>query len=407
VILIQENHSTPIVSMCAYFKGGIRHENQSQNGITNFTQKVLLKGTEQFNAEEFAFRTEAIGSSMVTFTDKDAFGAHTSVLSKHLEQAFELFLDAIFHPTFPTEEAEKERQMILAEIEEGRDEIYSLCLELCDKTLFKDHPYRLPIKGEPETLSALGRDDLVGWHQKWYHPNNLIFSIVGDVQAERIAEKAFNYFEKIPKGKLPKFVAPTENIHGKREGAIELEKRQLAIALGFLAPPAADDSRFTFEVLNGVLSGMGSRLFIELRDKKGLAYSVGSRYEPVLDYGIMKTFMGTAANQEKAAKEGLIEELMKLRDFDVQEEELLRTKRFLVGLYEIGRQKNYTQAMRYARYEMLGLGWRVANLYPKKIESVEVGQIRELAVRYLDPENFSCAVVRPVKSSLEVSPSKT
>jgi len=397
-ILVEENHATPIVSFCAYFKGGLRYENEAQNGITNFTQKVLMKGTERFSGEEYAFHSEAIGSVTFPFTERDAFGVYSSVLSKHQDEGLDLFFDAIFHPTFPTEEVEKERHVILAEIEESRDEIYSHCLELCDRNLFKNHPYRFPVKGHTESVKSLQRDDLVDWHEKWYQPSNLIFSAVGDFSAEKMIEKAIHYLEKYPKINLRKHESPLEEGKGKREASVEREKRQLAIALGFLAPPATDDNRFAFEVLNGLLSGMGARLFIELRDKKGLAYSVGSRYDPVLDYGIMKTYMGTAAEQEHAAKQGLLEELLRLRDSEPGAEELERTKRHLIGLYEIGRQKNYTQAMRYARYEMLGLGWRVANLYPKKIESVEAATIQKLAKQYIDPNNFSCAVVRPAKN---------
>lgn len=396
-LLVEENHSLPIVSFCAYFQGGTRLEEESNNGITYFMQKVLPKGSEKFTAQELAFKTEAIGSNLVFFTEKDHFGCHTSVLSKHFDEALELFFEAIFHPTFLLEEVEKEREVILAEIKESRDEIYSHCLELCDRSLFTQHPYRLATRGELESVKSLHRNDLANWHQQWMVPNNLVFAVVGDISAERMMEKAAVFLERLPKVKFKPVLTPSENGHGEREVSVELEKRQLAISLGFVAPPAVSDDRFPFEVLNGLLSGMGSRLFIELRDKKGLAYSVGSRYDALLDFGILKTYMGTAAEQEQAAKEGLLEELMRLRTETPGEEELQRTKRHLIGLYEISRQKSYVGAMRYARYEMLGLGWRVANLYPKKIEAVQSSAVREVAERYLNRENFSCAVVRPAK----------
>ncbi len=394
-LLIEENHSTPIVSFCAYFKGGVRHETEAQNGITYLTQAVLLKGTEKFSAEELAFKTEAIGSVIIPFTDKDAFGVYTSVLAKHLDKALELFLDPIFHPIFPPSEVEKEKQVVLAEIQESRGEIYSHCLELCDKTLFAHHPYRFPIKGNPEVIQNFKQEDLVKWHQTWYHPNNLIFSIVGDFSIKEVEEKVSSLLENLPKKKLPKLIIPSENGERKKEIVEEREKRQLAISIGFLAPQAADEDRFPFEVLNGVLSGMGARLFIELRDKKGLAYSVGSRYDAVLDYGILKTYMGTSPEKESQAKEGLLEELWRLKQAPPSEEELQRAKRYLIGLYEIARQKKSTQALRFARYEMLGSGWRTANQYPKKIEAVQADQVQKMAEQYLNPDRFSCAVIRP------------
>jgi zinc protease len=396
VILIEENHATPLVSFCAYFQGGSRLETKEKKGLAHLTQRLLLKGTKKFSAEELAFRAEAIGCAIHPFTEKDAFGGYVSVLSKHLDEALELFFEVFFHPTFPEEEVEKEKALTLAQIEESRDDIYSRVLQLCDEALFGHHPYGFPILGTLETVPLLTRQDLVEWHEKWYHPNNLIFCVVGDVEADRVAEKAAAYLEPLAAIKFPKFVLPSKNGDGRRELVEEREKRQLAIALGFFAPPATDESRFTCEVLNGLLSGMGSRLFIELRDKKGLAYSVASRYESLLDYGVLKAYMGTSAQMEKAAKEGLLEELFRLRDTVADNEELERTKRYLIGLYEIGKQKNSTQALRFARYEMLGLGWRMAGQYPKKIEAVEAKAVRDLANRYLHPEKFSCAIVRPL-----------
>lgn len=396
VVLVEENHSTPIVALCAYFSGGIRNENKSKNGITNFMQKAALKGTEKYSAEAFAFKSEAIGISFNSFVEKDSFGFYGSVLSKHFDEALDLFFELLFHPLFKPEEVEKERQVILSEIEESRDEIYSYSLELCQQALFAKHPYQFTVKGEPPVVSGISPADLAAWHQAWCQPNNLIFSVVGDISAERVTEKAVAYLEKLAARALTKVTVPREDHFEKREIVRESVKRQAAVAVGFLAPTAESDDRFPFEVLNGLLSGMGARLFIELRDKKGLGYSVGARYDAVLDYGIFKTFIGTSAGQEKAAKEGLIEEVFRLRDEAPSVEELERTKAHLIGLYEIGRQKNFTRALRYARYEMLGLGWRVANTYPKKIEAVQAEMIPELARKYLLP-NYSTAIVRPQK----------
>lgn len=396
-LLVEENHATPIVSICAYFLGGVRAENRAHNGISYFTQKVLLKGTEHLTADELAFQTEEIGSSFGLLNEKDAFGVHASVLSKHFDKTFDLFLETLFHPSFPAEEVEKEREVIIAEIEERKDEIYSHCLQLCDKALFSHHPYQFPTKGEIESINSLQRDDLAKWHQQWYQTANMVFSIVGDISAERVSEKIVTNLEKLPKGKAPKIVLPSENGSPKREIIVESDKRQLAMAIGFVAPSATEDDRFAFEVLGGLLSGMGSRLFIELRDKKGLCYSVGSRYDVQLDHGIFKTYMGTAVEQEVAARDGLLEELFRLRDTLADAEELQRTKRHLIGLYEIRRQKNSSQAMRYARYESLGLGWRIANQYPKKIEGVAAETVGQLARKYLEPNKYALSVVRPKK----------
>lgn len=394
-LLIEENHATPIVAWSAYFQGSVRAESEKESGLTYFTQRMLLKGTKKFTAEELAFRTEAIGCELSLFTERDAFGLYTAILSKHIEEGLSLFMEALFHPTFPPEEVEKERQLILAEIQHSHDELYAYCLELCDKGLFTAHPYRFPRKGLPESVLSITRDDLARWHQTWYSPDNLVFSVVGDVSTEHIADSIIRALEARPHKAVPVIQPPPQNGRAIREIAVEREKRQLTMAIGFLAPDAQSDDRFPFEVLNGLLSGMGSRLFMELRDKRGLAYSIGSSYDATLDHGILKTYMGTAAEKEKAAREGLLEELWRLRGTLPDADELERTKRNLIGLYEIARQKNSTTARRYARYESLGLGWRTANQYPKKIEEVQASEVARLATRYLIPEQYAYAVVRP------------
>lgn len=403
-VLIKEYRSIPVVSLVSYFHGGVAFETKENNGISNLAQKLLLKGTRKRSAMEFAIETEGIGSLLIPFTSKDAFGCYMTLLSKDLEKGLDLFLDAVYNPAFYNNEVEKERQNIYAEIKESRDEILSYTLELCDKAVFDKHPYSFSIKGGESSLAAVNRSHLKKWHEKFYQPDNMIFSLVGDVEpyaAKTLLEKYLTQVKSANRNhrvSAPAMVDVSKKDIIPKKIAEEREKRQLSLAIGFLAPGIGDPDHVVFDVLNSILSGMGSRLFIELRDKKGLAYVVSSRYDATLKVGVFKTYIATSQEQEDVSREGLLEELFKLKKVLVSDNELKRAKSYMLGLYEISFQKTVNQALRYARFERMGLGASHVDLYAKKVEKVTKEDVRHIAKKYLQPERAGFATVRPKNS---------
>lgn len=395
-ILIKEHHATPIVSVACYFHGGVLFENAKLNGISYFMQKLLLKGTKRRLAEEFAFETEAMGSIIAPFTSKDAFGCHMTMLAKDLDKGCDLLFDALFNPLADPKEVDKERQNIYSEIEEARDDILSYTLELCDKAVFSKHSYGLPIRGAEKSLAAIYRKELCEWHALMYRPDNLVVSVVGDVNISHVIPILERYLSSLSV-KKDKFSLPDAFLNRFSPNDIleEREKRQLSLAIGFPAPGIEDKDYIPFDVLNSLLSGMGSRLFIELRDKKGLCYVVSSRYEATKKYGIFKTYIATSPDKEKVSKEGLLEELSKLKYFYVSEKELERAKRYMLGLYDISFQKTVSQALRYARFERVGLGAEMVKKYLSLVEKVTRQDVRRVALQYLKPECAGVVIIRP------------
>lgn len=396
-VLLKENHATPVVSVCAYFRGGCRDEDETINGISYLVQKLILKGTSKYSAIEIAFKSEAIGSILVPFIGKDSFGWSISLLAKHIEEGLDILADCLFNPLFLELEIEKEKKIVLAEIKESKDDLLHYTLEFCNRALFSQHPYRLPIKGNEEAIKALSRDNLIDWHQRYYRPGNMVLAIIGDIQPEKILSCIEKIFSSLQNIQFTDTRPRIEEKFQKRELIEERDKKQLSLAIGFVAPAFECKDRFSFEVLNGILSGMGSRLFIELRDKRGLAYIVYSQYESLYEYGIYKVYIGTDPRQETMAKDGLLQELSRLREEEVSEDEIKRAKRYLVGLQEISMQKTSVQASRYARFEALGVGYQAVDKYSSMIEEVKAEEIIALARKYLVIENYSLAAIRPRK----------
>jgi zinc protease len=394
--IIKENHSTPIISLYAEFLGGVRMERAHLSGITNLMQRLLLKGTQNRSAEEIANQLEFLGTTIFPFTGKDIFGMSMSILSRHFSKGLEIFTDCMLNPIFDENEVEKEKCNILLEIEKKKDDNLGYCFEMCEGLLFRRHPYRLPLLGLENTVQRLTRQDLVAWHRRYYNPERMVVSMVGDIKARdayRLLQNAFGGFRT---KRAPLFLPHREPpLVSPRSRLKKREKRQVVISLGFFAPPLLSDEMYVFDVLNHVLAGMGSRLFIELRDKKGLAYVVSSSYDPRLDSGVFRAYIGTSLEQKDGAVEALLEELRKIRDRRVPDEELSRTKRYMLGLNEISLQRNSSQASRYAYYELTGLGYEALHRYAQRIKKVTAKQLQEVARRYIDVDNYALALVIP------------
>lgn len=396
-IITKENHSTPTVSFCAYSPGGVRMETEKNHGISHLMQRLLLKGTLSRKADDIAKELEFLGSRMTPFVGKCYVGCSMTVLSKHFDRGLSIFADCLLNPAFVEEEMEKERRSILVEIEERKDDIISYCLEMADSLLFRAHPYRLSLQGEARSLQRINRDDLQCWHQNFYVPERMVLALVGDIKSDEATRKlmaAFNEFQGEGHRLLK---SPTKKIT-LREPRVRVEKRkrrQVAVTVGFLAPGMAEQESFAFDVINYILSGMGSRLFVNLRDRLGLAYLVNSSYEPMPEVGAFKIYMGTSMERLQDARKALLREIKALRDISVGEEELERTKRYILGMHEISLQKNISQASRYAYYEMMGLGFSWVDLYPERIRMTTSRQVRNAAREYLNPRENVWALIIP------------
>lgn len=395
-IVVAENHSSPITSVAVYCLGGARNERASRQGITHFAQRMLLKGTSQRNAEQLADELEFLGARFAPFTSKDMVGASLSILSRNFGQGLERMAECLLDPIFHPDEVEKERRLVLAEIRRRHDDSFAYAMELSERALFGRHPYAFSVGGTEATVNRLGAEELARWHSRLYSPERMVVAVVGDLRAtemrDRIAE-AFAALDR-PRQALPE---PTVEAppSAPRLRSRRREKKHVALALSFMAPAFPSEDFFAFDVLNQVLSGMGGRLFVELRDRRGLGYTVGSTVEPRKDIGHFCTYIGTSREQRKEALAGILDELRRVREELVPQDEVSRTRKYLLGLFEIALQRKSVQAGRLAFYELLGGGFGVLGRYPQLIRSVTPEAMLEAARRHLDPEAYTCGQVVP------------
>jgi len=395
-LIVKEDHSSPTVAVYSTFRGGLRFEDEKTNGLGNFVASMLTKGTETRNAVELAKEIEGMAGGVGGFSGKNSIGVSGKFLSRYFNDGIDIIADCLLHPTFPQDELEKTRKEILADIKRQEDYLPGYTFKLFYKTLYDKHPYRMPVIGTEKTVSGFKRKDLLNHYQRLMVPQNMVISIVGDINKDEVAKKIEELFGSFNRKAKPLADLPIDGRqnHIKKTGEAK-EKQQTHIALGFLGATITSEARFPLAVLTEILSSQGGRLFVELRDKESLAYALSAFSREGVEPGVLAVYMGTAPEKKDKAIEGILRELKKGITEKVTDEELKRAKSALIGGYEMGLQENMAQATDMATNELYGLGFDEYKRYPGKIEAVTADDILKTAQRYIKLNAYTLSVVGP------------
>jgi zinc protease len=395
-LIVKENRSIPIVSIQVSFLGGVRFEEESQNGINHFIAVMVTKGTQNQSSLEIAKKVEKMAGSLSGFSGYNSFGVTFTFLSQHFEEAFPLLTEIIKQPSFDIVEMEKRRRLILASIGQQEDDMGRLVFKLFRKTLYEKHPYRMDTLGTLDSIQSLSQKDLKEYYQRIVTPENMVLTVVGDVDEKQVllaAQKWFGDLERRPflSPSIPQETPPQQ----MRRAEIYKTKEQAHFVLGFLGINFQHRDRYAMEVLDAALSSQGGRLFYELRDRESLAYALGFMAHPNLDSGYIGVYMGTHPDKLKAAIQGVLKELKRVREEGLTEEEVERAKRYLIGNFEIGLQTNSAQANHICLDELYGLGFDHYQKYPLEIQKVTREDVHRVAKQYFNLESFAIAIIRP------------
>ncbi len=393
-LILREDHASPVTAVTASFLGGSRFESPGRAGLSYFTQRLAARGTELRSSEQVAEDFEFIGAAFSPFAAKDLFGASLTVLSRHFEPGLRSLAECLRAPSFEESEIERERKILLLELARRPEDTLSWANELSEAVLYRRHPYRFPVRGLKTAVEKWDRADLRAWHRRTFTPDRLVISVVGDQNPERVrdlVEQAFSGME--PSGWSPVSGVLEAPPVRKRVRTERREKRQAAVVLSFLAPRFGTEESDAFEVMHHLLAGMGSRLFSELRDRQGLGYVVNCNVDARFDSGCFKVYALVPSEQANRARKAMLGQLERLRHEPVSAAELLRAKKYMLGLFEISQQRKATQAFRLAMCELLGAGFAAVEDYPRRIRSVTSERVMQVAQRYLDTQNYCCAQV--------------
>lgn len=332
-IRILFKHAPSTITHCCFIvNAGSRDEAENQVGLAHFIEHLLFKETKRRSTSQILNRLELVGADLNAYTTKEYTCVHASLLNQHLERAIDLFEDILFHSTFPGDEQEKERGVILDEIASYLDQPEEAIQDDFEELLFKGHPMGNNILGTPETVAKLNSGDIRQFISANYNTSEMVFAVFGDYDLKRVIRLSEKYFGAVPANHLPKQrIAPSEIIASKSVFTKPISQTHCMI--GSLAYASSHPYKNGLLLLNNLLGGIGmsSRLNLEIREKYGIAYTVESNYTSLTDTGIFSIYFGTDSEKADKAAKLVHKELKKLRDNKLGTLQLHQAKEKFIG----------------------------------------------------------------------------
>ena len=384
------------VSVGLWVRNGSRREIPEENGLAHFIEHMVFKGTERRSAEAIAREMDSVGGMLDAFTSKEQICFNAKVLDEHLPIAFDVIADLVLRPKFDSEDVKKERKVVLEEIKMDLDNPEYLLHEIFTRGFWPGHSLGRPILGTPETVKKFNRDALCSRFRNWFAPDHLVITAAGNVTHDRVLELVRREFGALgPAGTADDGSAPNTQAPILLEKKRDLE--QAHICIGVPSVPLNHQDRFSFAVLNNLLGGgMSSRLFQNIREKRGLAYAVFSELTPYSDAGMMTVYAGTATDAIGQVIDLTIQEFRSLKETLVSEEELRRSKNHLKGSLMLSLESTSSRMSNLARQELYFGRFFSLDEILQAIEAVTAEQLQSLAQRYFRTDQIAVTVLGPL-----------
>ena len=394
-LLVRENPAAPVVAVSLQVKMGGRWERPEDAGISNLLQHVVVKGTARRSAQAIAEAAEEIGGSVSASGDTDYSELRGTALARDWKALLDLIADVALRPSLPAEEIENERRVILSQVRNRGDLPFPLTFDTLLASLYGPHPYGRPTLGQRQTVERLDRARLLDHYRRHYRAGRIVLAVSGQVSGPAVVKEVERLFADLPAGSEAEAPAPPAPAAASARQVLERPAAQAQILMGYLAPSLAGEDYAAVKVLTTLLGGgMAGRLFVELRDKQGLAYSLGALYPSRAETSFLVIHMGTAPENLTRAEEGLRREVARIREERVTPNEVKRAKAYLLGSLAMDRRTNARQAWYLAFFELAGVGHEFLDRYAAAVEAVTAEDIQRVAGRYLaDP---TVAVLKPI-----------
>jgi predicted Zn-dependent peptidase len=367
------------VAVGVWLKRGSRHETPIQSGISHFIEHMVFKGTKNRSAEVIAAQVDSIGGHMDAFTAKEYASFHLKVLDEHLPLAVDILGDIAMNPLFDPAEMTKEKKVIFEEINMVEDTPDDLVMELYTEAFWPRHPLGRPILGTKSSVSRFRRDELAGFFRSVYRPGNIVIAAAGHLEHEATSRLVRRHFgELAPGGRSHNGGPPRPASRIVTRSKKELE--QVHVCLGTPAYPQAHEDRYGVYILNTVLGGsMSSRLFQNVREKRGLVYSISSGVSAYSDAGTLTIYAGTSLDSVDEVVRLSLEELRRMKGEALPADELRRAKDHLKGSLMLSLENTGSRMSHMARQEIyFGRAFKLDEILAG-IESVTAEDVPRIA----------------------------
>ena len=396
------------VSMGVWIETGSRDESESQNGISHFLEHMVFKGTTKRSAGEISRSLESIGGYLNAFTGKEHTCYYARVLDEYADLSLDVLSDLVRNATFPVKELEREKGVVIDELRNAEDDADDIIHDYFEKALYGDHPMGYTIIGKEKNLRGLTQDDIIRFYRSNYHPSRMVVSAAGNIEHERFVELVLKYFGNTWNDQAP-MVLERHKPRPRKAEVVEMEKpiQQAHLCMGTRAYSIRNKNRYPLLVLNTLLGdGMSSRLFQNIREKYGFAYSVYSFANFLSDTGTFGVYIGTDKAHVETSKGLIQKELDKLRKKPISRAELERTKAQLKGNMMLSLENIPSRMMRLGTSELYFQEVSSLDTILKKIDQVTQEDLSDTANGLFNHDTYSRVTFIPNATAPSGAPAR-
>ncbi|MCW3786666.1 M16 family metallopeptidase [Plebeiibacterium sediminum] len=369
---------------------GSRDEEEEEHGMAHFIEHVIFKGTKKRKAFHVLSRLEDVGGELNAYTTKEETCIYASFLKEDYERSMELIADISFHSIFPEKELEKEKEVIIDEINSYKDSPAELIFDDFEELLYPNHPIGRNILGEAKRLKKFTKNDILKFINKNYHTDQIVFCSVGSQSFKKVIKLAEKYFGDIPENRR---VCKREDIPASKPSIIKTDKDtyQSHIIIGSTAYDYNHPKRLGLHLLNNLLGGpgMNSRLNMCLREKRGIAYNIESSYTPLYGTGVFSIYWGTDRKNVEKSLKIVFNELNKLRTQELGSMQLHKAKRQLKGQIAISSENRENLMLNIGKSHLLYNKVDSLTEVYHKIDQLTSSDLLDIANETFNPDNLS------------------
>jgi zinc protease len=394
-LIVREDPRLPMAYISIVLGGGLLAETHGQAGISQLTADLLTRGTSRHTAAELAALLEARAISLASFSGRNSYGLSASGLSEDLPLMLETVAECLLDSQFPADELEKQRALQLAGIRRSLELPMTHAQQMVRDAFFPGHPYRFAVQGEPDTVAALTRAAIQAHHRKLLGASNLVLAVFGAVKADQVIEQVAKDFAALPAVSVPVWPPLPPSPKSPARAEKRLPVKQTVLVRAWPGVAAGDPREEALSVLMDALSGLSSDLFIEVRDKRGLAYYTGATHFSGPVGGLFQIYAGTTEEGRAEVETQIQAQAERLRTAGLRPEEFARAVEQLLAEIARARQNNGGLAQQCALDELLGLGYRHALETAERLKHLTPEAIRAAAESIFAFPADAVAVVSP------------
>lgn len=378
-----------------WIKVGARHESPEKNGISHFLEHMFFKGTKKRTAKDIAIEVDSLGGDLNAFTSRENTAFYVKVLDEYIDRGADLLTDIFLHSTFHEDEIEKEKGVIKEEIKMVEDTPDDYIHDLFSKTVWGEKGIGQPVLGKRETIKTFTRTDLINHVRRYYGTADTVVSCAGNFEPDHVMGLLNQHLGGLRRGSEPKTLHPSS--FNKEVAVYQKNLSEVHLCLGVEGISFSSEERYASALLNSILgSSVSSRLFQEIREKKGYAYSIYSFTSSYYDTGYWAVYAGTGKNKIMPVTELIIQEMQGLRD-TLTDIELRRAKDQVKGTLILGMESTSSRMQSIARQQIYYGRHFSQEEIMREVESVTLPQLKSLADRLINKGTMSAVVLGPVK----------